>query len=77
MFATLGAAAGALLIFSGILNLVVGWGLLKLLNWARVIMLVITGLSLVGSALGILLGGVMQEALGMDVLGSWFLRSMR
>ncbi len=68
MFATLGTAAGALLIFSGILNLVVGWGLLKLLNWARVIMLAITGFSLVGSALGILLGGVMQEALGMDVL---------
>ena len=68
MFATLGTAAGVLLIFSGILNLAVGWGLLKLLNWARVIMLAITGLSLVGSALGILLGGVMQEALGMDVL---------
>jgi hypothetical protein len=67
-FATLGAAAGALLIFSGILNLAVGWGLLKLFNWARAIMLAITGLSLAGSAMGILIGGVMQEALGMDVL---------
>jgi len=68
MFAALGAGAGSLLIASGILNLAVGWGLLKLFNWARLIMLAITALSLAGSAFGILLGGVMQEALGMDVL---------
>jgi hypothetical protein len=68
MFSALGTAAGALLIASGILNLAVGWGLLKLLNWARIVMLAITGLSLVGSAMGILLGGVMQEAVAMDVL---------
>ena len=68
MFAALGAGAGALLIASGILNLAVGWGLLKLFNWARAIMLAITVFSLAGSALGILLGGVMQEAMAMDVL---------
>jgi hypothetical protein len=68
MFAALGTGAGVLLIVSGLLNLAIGWGLLKLMNWARLLMLAITVLSLVGSAMGILLGGVMQEAVAMDVL---------
>jgi hypothetical protein len=68
MFNQLGPAGAILLLASGVLNLSVGWGLLKRMNWARLMMLVITGLSLAGSAVGILASGLMQEAIGMDVL---------
>jgi hypothetical protein len=64
-FGALGAAGGAIMVAYGIFNLAVGWGLLKLFNWARVIMLAIMGLGLAGSAMGILLGGVTHEPVGM------------
>ncbi len=64
----MGAAGGTALIVAGVLNLVVGWGLLKLWGWARTVLLVLTALSLAGSAMGILLGGVVHEPLGTDVL---------
>jgi hypothetical protein len=67
-FGTLGAVGGAIMIVYGILNLSVGWGLLKLYNWARIIMLAITGIGLVGSAMGILLGGATHQPVGTDVL---------
>ncbi len=82
-FGALGAAGGAIMIFYGIFNLAVGWGLLKLFNWARIIMLAIMGLGLAGSAAGILLGGVTHEPVGMaglrliafaiDALIVWYL----
>lgn len=82
-FGALGAAGGAMMIFYGIFNLAVGWGLLKRLNWARIIMLAIMGLGLAGSALGILLGGVDHEPVGIaglrllafaiDALIVWYL----
>ena len=67
-FGALGAAGGAIMIFYGIFNLVVGWGLLKLFNWARIVMLAIMGLGLAGSAAGILVGGVTHEPVGVAAL---------
>lgn len=64
-FLALGAILGPALILSGILNAVVGWGLLKLFNWARVVMLVIAGFGVAGAALGILAGGGGQ--IGADI----------
>jgi hypothetical protein len=60
-------ALGAVLIFSGLLNLALGWGLLKLMNWARLAVLGIAGLSLIGATLGILTGGLTHDPIGMDV----------
>lgn len=67
-FVALGSSVGILLVVSGVMNLVVGWGLLKRQNWARVVMLVITALSAGGAALGILTSGVAREPIGTDVL---------
>jgi hypothetical protein len=67
-FGAIGAAGGAIMIVYGIFNLAVGWGLLKLFNWARIIMLAIMGLGLAGSAIGILVGGVTHEPVGMAAL---------
>jgi len=64
-FLALGPALGAALIGSGIVNAAVGWGLLKLFNWARVVMLVIAILGVAGAALGILSGGAGQ--IGADI----------
>ena len=64
-YLALGPALGAVLIISGVLNAVIGWGLLRLFNWARVVMLVIAGFGVAGAALGILIGGGGQ--VGMDL----------
>jgi hypothetical protein len=64
-FLALGPVLGAALIVSGIMNVVVGWGLLKLFNWARILMLVIAGLGVAGAAVGILIGG--GGSVGMDL----------
>jgi hypothetical protein len=66
--AGVGAAGVAALVFSGLLNIAVGVGLLKLFQWAWFVMLALTGLSLASAALGILLGGLAQGALGGDGL---------
>src|SRR5580693_5334186 len=60
-FLAVGPALGVVLIVSGIFSLAIGWGLLKLFNWARVVMMVISGLGLGGAALGILTSGLSHE----------------
>jgi hypothetical protein len=70
-FLALGPALGAVLIVSGVINAAVGWGLLRLFNWARVVMLVIAGLGVVGAALGILSGGPGQIAADVQSLGAF------
>ena len=66
-YQALGASLGAVLVFSGILNAFIGWGLLKLFNWARIVMLVIAGFGVAGAALGILIGQGAQSSIGMDI----------
>ena len=63
-FVALGPVLGVVLIISGVFNLVLGWGLLRLFNWARVVMVVIAALSLGGAAIGIL---VTHDTIGMDL----------
>jgi hypothetical protein len=66
--AGVGAAGLTVLIVSGLLNVAVGVGLLRLFPWAWWVMMALTLLSLASSALGILAGGVAQGALGGDGL---------
>jgi hypothetical protein len=49
-----GAVIGGTLLLIGVLDLVVGIGFLKLQNWARILMIIFVGLSLLGSGGGFL-----------------------
>jgi hypothetical protein len=49
----LGAAAGVLVLVFAALYLLTGWGMLKLRGWARIVTLVLAGLSILGSLFGL------------------------
>lgn len=50
VLAAIGAAAGVLLLFCAAIAAVLGWGLLKLMNWARIVTIVFAAL---GAVLGL------------------------
>jgi hypothetical protein len=54
LFGLGGALVGGVFLVIGILDLVVGIGFLKLQNWARILMIVFVGLSVLGSGGGML-----------------------
>lgn len=49
----LGAAVGVVLLVFAALYVVVGWGMLKLKGWARIISIVLAGLAILGGLLGL------------------------
>jgi len=49
----LGAALGIVLLVFALLYFLVGWGMLKLKGWARIISMIFAGLSILGSLFGI------------------------
>jgi hypothetical protein len=49
----LGAALGVIFLAFGALYIVVGWGMLGLKGWARIVTLVLAGLAILGSLLGL------------------------
>jgi hypothetical protein len=53
LFAGLGAAVGVVLLIFAVLYAVVGWGLLKLKEWARIVTLVLAGLGVLGALFGL------------------------
>jgi hypothetical protein len=53
LFAGLGAAIGIVVLIFGALYAVVGWGLLKLKEWARIVTIVLAGLGILGALLGL------------------------
>jgi hypothetical protein len=48
-----GAAAGVFVLVFGALYILTGWGMLKLRGWARIVTLVLAGLAILGSLLGL------------------------
>ena len=54
IFAALGAAAGVLFLIIGAVEALVGWGLLKLKNWARIVAIVFSALGALSQLLGLL-----------------------
>ncbi len=50
----LGAAAGVVVLIFGALDFLLGWGMLKLKNWARIITIVLMALGIVGSLFGVI-----------------------
>jgi hypothetical protein len=49
----LGAAAGVVFLIFGVISFVLGWGLWKLKNWARLITIILLALSVAGSLFGL------------------------
>ncbi len=82
MIAGMGALGGVFLLGLAAVYVVVGVGLLKLLNWARVVTLVLVGLGLLFAAIGLLTAvihfrvGMFGSRLivaGIDVWIIWYL----
>jgi hypothetical protein len=48
MLAAIGAAAGVIFLVLGAIGILLGWGLLKLKDWARIITIVLAGLGALG-----------------------------
>lgn len=53
LLAAVGAAAGVFVLFCAALAALVGWGLLKLKEWARIVTIVLAVLGAVGAVLGL------------------------
>src|SRR5215471_12242698 len=53
LFAGLGAAIGVVILVIGALYFLVGWGLLKLKEWARIVTIVLAGLGILGALFGL------------------------
>ena len=53
LLAGLGAALGVVFLIFGVLYVLVGWGMLKLKAWARIVTMVLTGLAILGSLFGL------------------------
>lgn len=53
LLAAVGAAAGVFLLFCAAIAAFLGWGLLKLKNWARIVTIVFAALGAVGALFGI------------------------
>jgi hypothetical protein len=49
----MGAAAGVAFLFFGLIAFLLGWGLWKLKNWARIITIILMALSIAGSLFGL------------------------
>jgi hypothetical protein len=49
----LGAAVGVVLLVFAALYIVVGWGMLKLKGWARIVTMIFAGLGILGALLGL------------------------
>jgi len=83
MLAALGAAAGVLVMILAIIPLVIGIGLWKLKNWARIVVIVFSVLGLVSNLFGVI-GGVSAGemvslssgviGLGINVLVLWYMQ---
>lgn len=56
MLAGIGIVLAVVFFFLSALTGVLGWGLWSLKNWARVIVIVICGLGLIGAAMGLVVG---------------------
>ncbi len=54
IMAGLGAVAGVVVLIFGAIAALVGWGLLKLKSWARIVALIFAGLGLLGALLMLL-----------------------
>jgi hypothetical protein len=53
VMAGLGAAVGVVILIFGVLYVVLGWGMLKLKNWARIITIVLAVLAALGALVGL------------------------
>ena len=53
MLAAIGAAAGVFFLVLGAVAILLGWGLLKLKEWARIITIVLAGLGALGALLAL------------------------
>src|SRR5260370_11624944 len=53
LLAGIGAALGVVFLIFGVLYVLVGWGMLKLKAWARIVTMVLMGLAILGSLFGL------------------------
>jgi len=53
VLAAIGAAAGVAFLFGAAIAVLLGWGLLKLKEWARIVTIVLAGLGALGAVLGL------------------------
>jgi hypothetical protein len=53
LFAGLGIGIGIVILVFGALYILVGWGLLKLKEWARIVTIVLAGLGVLGALFGL------------------------
>jgi len=64
--AAIGAAAGVFLLICAAVAVLLGWGLLKLKEWARIVTIVLAGLGALGALIG--LAGVMGHFAAIAVV---------
>lgn len=65
LLAAIGAAAGVFLLFCAAIAAFLGWGLLKLKNWARIVTIVFAALGALGGVFGIFAVLAHFAAIGM------------
>ncbi|MGE5323077.1 MAG: hypothetical protein ACM3SW_09460 [Actinomycetota bacterium] len=56
ILAAVGAAAGVVLLVCAALAVLLGWGLLKLKEWARIVAIILAALGVLGALLGLFAG---------------------
>lgn len=66
VLAAIGAAAGVFLLVCAAVAVLLGWGLLKLKEWARIVTIVLAGLGALGALIG--LAGVMGHFAAIAVV---------
>src|SRR3989344_4339696 len=69
MLMGLGVVAGVIFIVLSLIPLLIGWGLWKLKNWARIITLVFMALGALLALLGVALGGLAGEMFSAGLSG--------
>src|SRR3972149_12029915 len=73
MMMGLGGGAGVIFIVLSLIPLLIGWGLWKLKNWARIITLVLMALGALLALLGVALGGLAGEMFSAGFSGVFLL----
>jgi len=66
VLAAIGAAAGVFLLVCAAVAVLLGWGLLKLKEWARIVTIILAGLGALGALIG--LAGVMGHFAAIAVV---------